>query len=87
MFVLSAMPYHQRHQMLHWGAAAVQASSLASLTWLFVGNADASAYHRLSKVSTHAEGDMTADLSSGGISIGTPRPTVWRFGKTKVRLD
>jgi hypothetical protein len=87
MFVLSAMPYHQRHQMLHWGAAVVQASSLASLTWLFVGNADASAYHRLSKVSKHAEGDMTADLSSGGISIGTSRPTVWRFGKTKVRLD
>lgn len=87
MFVLSALPYHQRHQALHWGAALVQACSLASLTWLFVGNADASAYHRLSKVGTHAEGDMTADLATPGSSAGTSRPTVWRFGKTKVRLD
>ena len=87
MFVLSALPYHQRHQALHWGAALVQACSLASLTWLFVGNADSSAYHRLSKVGARKEGDMTADLAMPGGSAGSKRPTVWRFGKTKVRLD
>jgi hypothetical protein len=87
MFVLSALPYHQRHQALHWGAALVQACSLSSLTWLFVGNADASAYHRLSKVCTHADGDLTADLATPVGSNGSSRPTVWRFGKTKVRLD
>ena len=87
MFVGSVLPYHQRHQALHWGAFVVQLSSLASLTWLFVGNADASAYHRLSKVSTRTEGDMTADLAAPGFSDGASRPTVWRLGKTKVRLD
>ena len=87
MFVLSALPYHQRHQALHWGAALVQACSLASLTWLFVGNADSSGYHRVSKVGARKEGDMTADLAMPGGSAGSKRPTVWRFGKTKVRLD
>mmetsp|Transcript_32 Transcript_32/g.48 ORF Transcript_32/g.48 Transcript_32/m.48 type:complete len:544 (+) Transcript_32:135-1766(+) len=88
MFVGSALPYHRRHQALHWGAALVQACSLASLTWLFVGNADASAYHRLSKAVKHSDGDMTGDLMStvnGGAN--STRPTMWRLGKTKIRLD
>ncbi|KAL3786732.1 hypothetical protein HJC23_005295 [Cyclotella cryptica] len=87
MFVGSALPYHQRHQALHLGAALVQACSLASLTWLFVGSADASAYHRLSKVGTHSDGDMTSDLVTPASNGGIARPTMWRFGKTKVRLD
>ena len=61
MFVGSVLPYHQRHQALHWGAALVQACSLFSLTWLFIGGADASAYHRLSRVIKH-EGDMTEGI-------------------------
>ncbi|EED95857.1 predicted protein [Thalassiosira pseudonana CCMP1335] len=87
MFVGTALHYHQRHQALHWGAALVQASSLASLTWLFIGGADSSAYHRLSRVSKHTEGDMTADLSSSVGGGGSSRPTTWRFGRTKIRLD
>ncbi|KAL3807186.1 hypothetical protein ACHAXA_006679 [Cyclostephanos tholiformis] len=99
MFVGSALPYHRRHQALHWGAALVQASSLASLTWLFVGGSDASAYHRLSRVGKRrgVDGaDMAEAISSsqrqqsdnigrGGTAGG--RPTMWHFGKTKIRLD
>jgi len=89
MFIGSALPYHLRHQALHWGASMVQACSLLSLTWLFIGNENSSAYHRLSKVGKSKEGDMTADLSSQANigSAGSARPTMWRFGKTKIRLD
>jgi hypothetical protein len=62
--------------------------SLASLCWLFLGGSDASAYHRLSRVSKHPEGDMTSDLVAPANNGRTNnRPTSWRFGKTKVRLD
>ena len=77
------LPYYQRHQALHWGAAIVQACSLASLTWLFIGNADASAYHRLSRVGKDAATDMTADLAASS----SGRSTSWKFGKTKINID
>jgi hypothetical protein len=99
MFVGSALPYHRRHQALHWGAALVQASSLASLTWLFVGGSDASAYHRLSRVGkrrgvngadmaeaiSSSQRQQTHDMGHGSSAGG--RPTMWRLGKTKIRLD
>ena len=98
MFVGSALPFHVRHQALHWGATLVQACSLASLTWLFVGRSDASAYHRLSRVGRrHAEGDMMDSIGSSTSTSSLPpngrgggglaRPTMWRLGKTKIRLD
>ena len=77
------LPYYQRHQALHWGAAIVQGCSLASLAWLFIGNADASAYHRLSRVGKDAATDMTADLASSS----SGRSTSWKFGKTKINID
>jgi hypothetical protein len=77
------LPYYQRHQALHWGAALVQACSLASLTWLFVGNSDASAYHRLSRVGRDAATDMAADLATSS----SGRKTSWKFGKTKINID
>ena len=91
MFVLSTLSYHQQHQALHWGAAAVHACSLASLTWLFVGSADSSAYHRLSKVSARKEGDMTSDLAMpstprvSGAVLAIPKsyeksPTIQTYG-------
>ncbi|KAL7552720.1 hypothetical protein ACHAWF_015953 [Thalassiosira exigua] len=87
MFVGSVLPFHQRHQALHWGASMVQACSLASLTWLFIGGADASAYHRLSRVGKHiGEGDMTESIAASR-SAGPRGPTMWRLGKTKIRLD
>mmetsp|Transcript_7819 Transcript_7819/g.19386 ORF Transcript_7819/g.19386 Transcript_7819/m.19386 type:complete len:522 (-) Transcript_7819:867-2432(-) len=88
MFVGSVLAFHQRHQALHWGAAMVQMCSLSSLTWLFTGGADASAYHRLSRVGKHDEGGMTESIaSSQTMGGGSNRPTMWRFGKTKIRLD
>lgn len=83
MFVGTVLPYYQRHQALHWGAWMVQACSLASLTWLFVGGADASAYHRLSRVG--AKEGITENIAPLG-TRETGRP-MWRFGKTKIRLD
>ena len=77
------LPYYQRHQALHWGAAMVQACSLASLTWLFVGSSDSSAYHRLSRVGKDAATDMTADLAASS----SGRSTSWKFGKTKINID
>lgn len=103
MFVGGALPYHRRHQALHWGAALVQACSLASLTWLFVGGSDASAYHRLSRVGKRRGGGDGADMAEaisfsqqqqqqqthnvGCRASGGGRPTMWRLGKTKIRLD
>ena len=103
MFVGGALPYHRRHQALHWGAALVQACSLASLTWLFVGGSDASAYHRLSRVGKRRGGGDGADMAEaisfsqqqqqqqthnvGRGGSGGGRPTMWRLGKTKIRLD
>ena len=88
MFVGSALPFHQRHVALHWGSAIVQACSLASLTWLFIGNSDSSAYHRLSRVGKRDAADMTESIASSQPMNGASRrPTMWRFGKTKVRLD
>jgi hypothetical protein len=100
MFVGSALPYHRRHQALHYGAALVQSCSLASLTWLFVGGDDASAYHRLSKVGKKRDGVVGADMADAISSSShqqsrsttmnggtTARPTMWKFGKTKIRLD
>lgn len=83
MFVGSVLPYYQRHQALHWGASMVQFCSLASLTWLFIGGHDASAYHRLSRVGNN-EKDMTESIAS---SDNVARPSMWRMGKTKIRLD
>ena len=91
MFVGSALPYHRRHQALHYGAALVQSCSLASLTWLFVGGDDASAYHRLSKVGKKRDGVVGADMADATTTTtngGTKaRPKMWKFGKTKIRLD
>mmetsp|Transcript_33903 Transcript_33903/g.73353 ORF Transcript_33903/g.73353 Transcript_33903/m.73353 type:complete len:535 (+) Transcript_33903:75-1679(+) len=86
MFVGSVLPYHQRHQALHWGASMVQACCLGSLTWLFVGGSDASAYHRLSRVGKHHEGDLTESIAASPGGKGTG-PSLWRIGNTKVRLD
>eukprot|EP00573_Skeletonema_grethae_P000851 CAMPEP_0201686312 /NCGR_PEP_ID=MMETSP0578-20130828/809_1 /ASSEMBLY_ACC=CAM_ASM_000663 /TAXON_ID=267565 /ORGANISM="Skeletonema grethea, Strain CCMP 1804" /LENGTH=519 /DNA_ID=CAMNT_0048170359 /DNA_START=116 /DNA_END=1675 /DNA_ORIENTATION=- len=77
------LPYYQRHQALHWGAAIVQGCSLASLTWLFIGNADASSYHRLSRVGKDAATDMTADLAASS----SGRSSSFKFGKTKINID
>lgn len=77
------LPYYQRHQALHWGSAIVQACSLGSLAWLFIGNADASAYHRLSRVGKDAATDMAADLATSS----SGRKTSWKFGKTKINID
>merc|ERR1711862_287762 len=92
MFVGSALPYYLRHQALHWGASLVQACSLISLTWLFIGGADSSAYHRLSRVGKHNREDMTADLSTSNPSsscsmLSSSGASTWSFGKTKIRLD
>ena len=100
MFVGGALPYHRRHQALHWGAALVQACSLASLTWLFVGGSDASAYHRLSRVGKqaargrrrrrHGGGDFVFGAAAAAADAQRGpggRPMMWSLGKTKIRLD
>eukprot|EP00579_Thalassiosira_antarctica_P002352 CAMPEP_0201873240 /NCGR_PEP_ID=MMETSP0902-20130614/5800_1 /ASSEMBLY_ACC=CAM_ASM_000551 /TAXON_ID=420261 /ORGANISM="Thalassiosira antarctica, Strain CCMP982" /LENGTH=533 /DNA_ID=CAMNT_0048399783 /DNA_START=67 /DNA_END=1668 /DNA_ORIENTATION=- len=87
MFVGSVLPYYQRHQALHWGAAMVQLCCLTSLTWLFIGGSDASTYHRLSRVGKHAEGDLTESMAAHPMGRGAGRPSMWHIGKTKIRLD
>merc|ERR1712194_42647 len=87
MFVGSVLPYHQRHQALQWGAMLVQVSCLASLTWLFTGNSDASAYHKLSRVGKNASGGLTESIAAQPDSGRRSGPSMWCIGKTKIRLD
>lgn len=87
MFVGSVLPYHQRHQALQWGAMLVQVSCLASLTWLFTGNSDASAYHKLSRVGKNAGGGLTESIAAQPDSGRRSGPSMWCIGKTKIRLD
>jgi len=88
MFVGSVLPYHKRHQALHWGAAMVQACCLCSLTWLFIGKSDASAYHKLSRVGKKDGdgGDLTESIAANAGS-GRGPSLWWCVGKTKIRLD
>jgi len=101
MAVMGWVPFHRRHQYLTAGSGLVQACSLASLAWMFTADADASAYHRLSKVvEGSGRGDLTDAVSSkaggggGGLPGATkgggaraPPPKVFKFGKAKIRLD
>lgn len=86
LFVGSVLPYHQRHQALQWGASVVQVSSLASLTWLFTGSSDASAYHKLSRVGKDASLTLDSVSAQPNSGKGTGQ-SIWRIGKTKIRLD
>jgi len=83
MYVSSAMHSHQKHFALGLGSVLVQSSSLASLVWLFTGDKDASAYHRMNNIQPDND-----TLSSAPIpSTGGTTSNIWKIGKTKVRLD
>lgn len=84
MYVTSAMHSHQKHFTLALGSTLVQSSSLASLVWLFTGDKDASAYHRVSNLQT---GNDTLSSSASMSLSGHSVPKMMTFGKTKVRLD
>ena len=84
MYVSSAMHSHQKHFTLALGSTLVQSSSLASLVWLFTGDKDASAYHRVSNLQT---GNDTLSSSASMSLSGHSVPKMMTFGKTKVRLD
>jgi len=85
-FVSTSIPHHLKHRSLSIGSALTQASSLASLVWLFTADSDASAYHRLSKVQEGNTSLVSSATSSS--SVGSKAPSnFWKFGKTKIRLD
>jgi hypothetical protein len=89
MYVPSAMHSHQKHFALVVGATIVQSSSLASLVWLFTGDKDASPYHKLSNLQADKY-TLSSSLSSSAAtlsSVGGGSSNIWKFGKTKVRLD
>eukprot|EP00979_Chaetoceros_neogracilis_P008421 scaffold1872_cov268-Chaetoceros_neogracile.AAC.13 len=89
MYVSSAMHSHQKHFALVVGATIVQSSSLASLVWLFTGDKDASPYHKLSNLQADKY-TLSSSLSSSAAtlsSVGGGSSNIWKFGKTKVRLD
>jgi hypothetical protein len=78
-YCTKAMHPHQRHFALSLGSAIVQSGSLMSLVWLFTADGHSSAYHRISSVSSeHQSLSLDYDIT---------RPSVWKFGKAKVRLD
>jgi hypothetical protein len=83
-YVSSTMHSHQKHFALHLGSLVVQSSSLASLVWLFTGDKDASAYHRMNNLQPGNDTLSSAPLPSAG---GTSFSNIWKIGKTKVRLD
>jgi len=85
-FVSTSIPYYLKHRALSIGAAMTQASSLASLVWLFTADSDASAYHRLSKTQEGNASLVSTSISSSN-SVSKAPSTFWKFGKTKIRLD
>jgi hypothetical protein len=56
------LPPHRKHQVVSVGLALVQFASLLALSWLFTGDSNASAYHRLSKA-IHPHSDLS-DLTN-----------------------
>jgi len=85
-FVSTSMPYILKHRSLLIGSAMTQASSLASLVWLFTADSDASAYHRLSKV-RESNTSLSNVVASSSNSERKAPSSFWKFGKTKIRLD
>lgn len=77
-YCTNAMHPHQRHFTLSLGSAMVQSGSLMSLVWLFTADKHTSAYHRVTNISSDNQ-SLSLDYTSTN--------TVWKFGKTKVRLD
>lgn len=78
-YVSLFMHSHQKHFALAFGAMLAQSSSLCALCWLFTAHKDASAYHSLS--------NLQKDNDSLISTAGRQDSNVWKFGKTKVRLD
>ena len=76
----STIPSYRRHQFVSSWAAIVQLCSLASLSWLFMADSSASAYHKVSKVSG------SGDLIDMGGAVGVKDFTL-KLGKTKIRMD
>lgn len=75
------VPVYLRHEVVSGGAALGQAMALGSMTWLFIGGVGASAFHKVSKIST-ADADGLDSLGSVA-----PRQGCWKIGKVKVRTD
>ena len=77
-YCTKVMHPHQRHFTLSLGSAMVQSGSLMSLVWLFTADKHTSAYNRVTNISSENQ-SLSLDYSSTN--------TIWKFGKTKVRLD
>lgn len=84
------VPYYLRHPAVSAGGAILQTTSLVLLAALVSSSSSNSAYHKLSHLQ-QKEDSLTDQLSSSSSNFGgsntKARPTTWRIGKTKVRLD
>jgi len=86
-----AFPYYLRHPAVTIGSSLAQLCSMVALSWLVTAHSDSSSYHKLSRLGSAADKDLTDKL--GGIggdttgSTGGAQMKTWTFGKTKIRLD
>jgi hypothetical protein len=77
--VAPALPYYLRNGVVVIGACALQASVLAALAYLVTSSP------ALARVQEKAGAAAAAD--SLGAAVATAAPSLFRFGKTKIRLD
>ena len=83
------VPYYLRHPVVSALGAMLQTISLLLLASLVSSNAKQSAYQKLSHLQQHEDSltdQLTSSFTNGG-STSKANPTVWKFGKSKIRLD
>jgi len=94
------IPAHRRHPIMTTLGMALQVVSLMSLGWLFAGTENTSPYHRVNNVNDSSMGGLgtyqASSSSSSNVSnnvsiqnadAGAGGRSIFKFGKTKVRLD
>ena len=82
-YVSKTADNHSKHQKITKVNLSMQIISVTSLTWLFTASAQASSFHRMSKVN-----DQNYSISEvTSVSNLSFVPRALKFGSTKVRLD
>lgn len=75
------VPYYLRNPSVYIGSATMQTTSILLLAWLVTSHA--TAYHRLSHMSSANDSSLTEELNS----LAVEEPRTLTMGKAKLRLD
>lgn len=82
------IPLHRRHPIMTVLSMGLQVVSLMSLGWLFTATESASPYHKVANINDDGSGgSLGASGSSTSSGGGIGGVSLFKFGKTKIRLD